>query len=87
LSFHLDELVVLVLVDVRVERFGLSCRRKALGKLPGLEDRLDLGDESGKFRPVVGEPFCCFEVVQELLGDEIPERLVGAELVLVEMSA
>jgi hypothetical protein len=62
--------------------FGLTCRRQAFGNLPGLEDRLDLGDEGGEFRPVVGEPLGGFEVVQKLLADEIPECLVGPELVL-----
>ena len=54
LSFHLDEVVVVVLVDVGIKRLTLPCRCQACFKLPGLEDGPDLGDEGGEFRLVVG---------------------------------
>ena len=40
-------------VDVGIKRLGLACRRQVLGELPGLEDRLDLGNEGISNRPKV----------------------------------
>jgi len=49
LAFHLDELRIVVLVvfvvQAGIERLRPSCLLKILGKLPLLEDRLDLGNE------------------------------------------
>jgi hypothetical protein len=47
----LDVLVIFVLVVVvRVERLRLPCGLQVLGELPGLDDRLDLGDEGRDLR-------------------------------------
>jgi hypothetical protein len=53
LSFHLDVFGVFPLVAVGIKRLGLACRRQVLGELPGLEDRLDLGNEGISNRPKV----------------------------------
>ena len=53
MSFHLDVFGVFPLVDVGIKRLGLACRRQVLSELPGLEDRLDLGNEGISNRPKV----------------------------------
>ena len=83
LPVHLDVLGVFILVvQGRVERLGLPGGLQVLGELPGLEDRLDLGDEDRDLRTEIGMRFRRFEEVQELLADEVGEGIRGSELVL-----
>ncbi len=86
LPLHFDELgvdiLIFIIVEAGIEWLGLTGSLQILSQLPGLEDRLDLGNEGRDFRPEVREPLGGFQVVKELLTDEIPECLVGPELVL-----
>jgi hypothetical protein len=64
-SLHFDVLgdhVFIVIIDAWIEWLGLACRFQILGQLPGLEDRLDLGNEGRDFRPKVGKPLGGFEI-------------------------
>ena len=74
--------VFIVIIDAWIEWLGLACRFQKLGQLPGLEDRLDLGNEGRDFRPKVGKPLGGFEIIQEYFAEEICECFVGPELVL-----
>ncbi len=86
LTLHLDLFWVVVLivlvVQAGIERLRPPRLLKILGKLPLLEDRLDLGDKRWKFRPKFGVLICGVQVVQELLADEVLHGINGAELVL-----
>ena len=42
-------------IEAGIERLGLTSHLQVFGQLPGLEDRLDLGDEGGDLRPEVGD--------------------------------
>jgi hypothetical protein len=73
-SLHFDVLgdhVFIVIIDAWIEWLGLACRFQKLGQLPGLEDRLDFGNEGRDFRPKVGKPLGGFEIIQEFFANEI----------------
>ncbi len=65
------DILILIIVEPGIERVGLTSCLQIHSQLPGLEDRLDLGNEGRDFRPEVGIGFSGFEVVQELFADKI----------------
>jgi hypothetical protein len=73
--------------QARIERFRLPRPLQVVGQLPRLEDLLDLGDECRDLGPEVGVGLGSFQEVQELLADEVLQRLLRAEFVLDALSS